>query len=88
MPQLTTGHRIATVFVGVPAPRLQQPAAKQGPVFPSSDREHPQMPQSAMPLGAPGDQVLVVRLGESLHGIPVGAVEAIQPALQVERVAQ
>lgn len=46
------------------------------------------MTQSAMPLGAPGDQVLVVRLGESLHAIPVGAVEEILPALPVERVAQ
>lgn len=46
------------------------------------------MTQSATPSVTPGDQVLVVRLGEGLHAIPVAAVEEILPTLPVEPVAQ
>lgn len=46
------------------------------------------MTQSASPPTSPGNQALAIRLGESLHAIPVAAIEEILPALPVEPVAQ
>ncbi len=46
------------------------------------------MTESASPSASPTIQALAVRLGQSLHAIPIGAVEEILPALPVEPVAQ